>query len=181
MAFCDNSPEDLYGEKGTGRFLEIIRPVFPLSIFMARLARVVAVDTPHYVTQRGNARQYILETHADRLVYLDLLRQNCRLQRLSLLGYCLRSNHVHLIAVPERDDSLRLALKHSHGRYAAYFNARCASYGHVWQGRYYSCPLDPPHLWAALRYSELKPCPDTRPIIGRMRSRSVTALVRTSS
>jgi hypothetical protein len=67
-------------------FFENIRPVFPLSFFMARLARVVALDTPHHVTQRGNARQYILETDADRLVYLDLLRRNCRLQRLSLLG-----------------------------------------------------------------------------------------------
>jgi len=82
---------------------------------MARLARVVAVDTPHHITQRGNARQYVLETDADRLVYLDLLRRNCRLEHLSLLGYCLMSNHVHLIAVPERDDSLRLALKHTHG------------------------------------------------------------------
>ena len=124
---------------------------------MARLARVVALDTPHHVTQRGNARQYILETDTDRLVYLDLLRKQCRLHRLSLLGYCLMSNHVHLIAVPERDDSLRLALKHTHGRYAAYFNARLASSGHVWQGRYYSCPLDLPHLWAALRYAELNP------------------------
>ena len=67
------------------------------------------------------------------------------------------SNYVHLIAVPQRDDSLRLALKHTHGQYAAYFNARCASSGRVWQGRYYSCPLDPPHLWAALRYTELNP------------------------
>src|ERR1039457_7033908 len=29
--------------------------------------------------------------------------------------------------------------------------------GHVWQGRYYSCPLDQPHCWAALRYTELNP------------------------
>jgi putative transposase len=27
----------------------------------------------------------------------------------------------------------------------------------VWQGRYYSCPLDEPHFWAALRYTELNP------------------------
>ena len=67
------------------------------------------------------------------------------------------SNHVHLIVVPARHDSLRLALKHTHGRYAAYFNARFASSGHVWQGRFYSCPLDLPHLWAALRYTELNP------------------------
>ena len=31
------------------------------------------------------------------------------------------------------------------------------STGHVWQGRYYSCPLDQPHLWEALRYTELSP------------------------
>jgi putative transposase len=29
--------------------------------------------------------------------------------------------------------------------------------GHVWQGRYYSCPLDQAHLWEALRYTELNP------------------------
>jgi putative transposase len=67
------------------------------------------------------------------------------------------SNHVHLIVVPRRSDSIALALKHTHGRYAAYFNARHLSSGHVWQGRYYSCPLDPAHLWAAMRYTELNP------------------------
>ena len=67
------------------------------------------------------------------------------------------SNHVHLIVVPRHPQSLALTLKHTHGRYAAYFNARHVSSGHVWQGRYYFCPLDPPHFWAALRYTELNP------------------------
>jgi hypothetical protein len=31
------------------------------------------------------------------------------------------------------------------------------SSGHVWQGPYYSCPLDETHLWEALRYVELNP------------------------
>jgi putative transposase len=124
---------------------------------MARLARVVATGVPHHVTQRGNARQFVFESDCDHLVYLDLLRQQCRRCNLALLGYCLMSNHVHLIVIPARADSLRLALQHAHGRYAAYRNARHASSGHVWQGRFYSCPLDPPHLWAALRYTELNP------------------------
>ena len=124
---------------------------------MARLARVLSADTPYHVTQRGNARQPVFESDADRLVYLDLLRANCRIHALSVIGYCLMSNHVHLIVLPRRPESLPLALKHTHGRYSAYFNARRASSGHLWQGRYYSCPLDPPHLWAALRYTELNP------------------------
>jgi putative transposase len=124
---------------------------------MARLARVVAIEAPHHITQRGNARQTVFEGDPDRLVYLDLLCQYCRLDRLKLLGYCLMSNHIHLIAIPARPESMPLALKHTHERYAGYFNARHASSGHVWQGRYYSCPLDREHLWTALRYAELNP------------------------
>jgi REP element-mobilizing transposase RayT len=40
---------------------------------MARLARVVAAAVPHHVTQRGNARRFILDSDADRKVYRDLL------------------------------------------------------------------------------------------------------------
>jgi putative transposase len=43
---------------------------------MTRLARVVAVGVPHHITQRGNARRFILKDESDRKVYLDLLR-NC--------------------------------------------------------------------------------------------------------
>jgi REP element-mobilizing transposase RayT len=42
----------------------------------------------------------ILADDADRIAYLELLRQYSELYRLSLLGYCLMSNHVHLIVVP---------------------------------------------------------------------------------
>jgi putative transposase len=124
---------------------------------MARLARVTALHTPHHITQRGNGRCCVFETDADRLVYLRLLQHNTEVHGVSLAGYCLMANHVHLIAIPKHPDSLALAMKNTHGRYAAYYNARHSSSGHLWQGRYYSCPLDPPHLWAALRYTELNP------------------------
>jgi putative transposase len=124
---------------------------------MARFARVVVVDVPHHVTQRGNARQVILTNAAERVAYLELLRQYSELHRLSLLGYCLMSNHVHLIVIPRTAEALAQTLKHTHGRYASYWNAQNSSSGHVWQGRFYSCPLDETHLWRALRYVELNP------------------------
>ena len=99
----------------------------------------------------------VFETDNDRLVYLGLLQQHAKSRRLAILGYCLMPNHVHLIVVPEREDSLRTAMRNAHGRYAAYLNARQATSGHVWQGRYYSCPLGEDHLWAALRYTERNP------------------------
>lgn len=124
---------------------------------MARFPRVVVVDVPHHVTQRGNARQVILASDADRLTYLALLREYAALYGLSMLGYCLMSNHVHLIAVPHSETALSHSLKQAHGRYAAYWNGQRSSTGHVWQGRFYSCPLDEKHLWEALRYVELNP------------------------
>ena len=124
---------------------------------MARLPRVVVIGVAHHVTQRGNARQVILASDADRVAYLELLRQYSELYHLSLLGYCLMSNHVHLIVVPCTTAALSQTLKHTHGRYASYWNTRQSSSGHVWQGRFYSCPLDDSHLWAGLRYVELNP------------------------
>jgi len=124
---------------------------------MGRLARVVAADVPHHLTQRGNGRRFVLDCDTDRSVYLKLLRENLVLYKVSLIGYCLMSNHIHLIAVPHTADGLAQALKHTHGRYASYWNVAHQSCGHVWQGRYYSCPLDESHLWEALRYTELNP------------------------
>jgi putative transposase len=124
---------------------------------MARLARVIGLDLPHHVTQRGNQRRFILDNDTHRSIYLDLLAQSLALHGVALIGYCLMSNHVHLVLVPRKPESLGLALKHSHGRFASYWNAVHRSSGHVWQGRYYSCPLDETHLWEALRYTELNP------------------------
>lgn len=124
---------------------------------MPRLARIAVVNVAHHVTQRGNARQLILATDDERHVYLNLLCKYVDLCELSLVGYCLMSNHVHLLVVPHKGDSLARALKQTHGRYASYWNAMHRSSGHVWQGRFYSCPLDESHLWIALRYVELNP------------------------
>jgi len=124
---------------------------------MARFARVVATGVAHHVTQRGNTRRFILDSDTDREVYLGLLRENLAQHGASLIGHCLMSNHVHLAVIPRQPDALALTLKHTHGRYAACWNAKHGSSGHVWQGRFYSCPLDRPHLWEALRYVELNP------------------------
>jgi REP-associated tyrosine transposase len=78
------------------------------------MPRVVIVDVPHHVTQRGNARQVILASDADRIIYLELLREYSQLYALSLLGYCLMSNHIHLIVVPRRPEALSHSLRQAY-------------------------------------------------------------------
>jgi putative transposase len=99
----------------------------------------------------------VFYSRRDRLVHLQLLKENCARTRLRVLAYCLMPNHIHLVAVPEEEDSLAVALRQTHGRYAQYFNARKARCGHLWQNRFYSCPLGPTHLWRAIRYVEMNP------------------------
>ncbi len=68
------------------------------------------------------------------------------------------TNHIHAVVIPERADSLAILFRRVHGRYAQYVNTRRGRSGHLWQGRYYSCPLDGAHLATALRYVEENPC-----------------------
>ena len=67
---------------------------------MSRQARVVAVDVPHHITHRGNNRQDVFLTDDDRRFYLAILREKSQLFGLSILGFCLMTNHVHVVGVP---------------------------------------------------------------------------------
>ena len=124
---------------------------------MARIARISAVGIPYHVTQRGNGRQNVFQSGTDYRLYLDLLRANCSKFRLELRAFCLMPNHVHLVAVPMRPDSMARTLGRTHADYARHFNLKNRACGHVWQARFYSCPLDDAHLWRAIAYVERNP------------------------
>ena len=113
---------------------------------------MVAVGVAHHVTQRGVGRQTVFYTQRDRKVYLGLLAEQSRLAGVRVLAYCLMSNHIHLVVVPDEEGAMALCLQRVHGRYAQYLNARRRRSGHLWQNRYFSCPLDERRLWTALRY-----------------------------
>ena len=76
---------------------------------MPRVERIVVPGVPHHVTQRGNNRQEVFFVDDDRRFYLDLLAGQAQRFGLDVLGYCLMSNHIHLIAVPQPEESLAKA------------------------------------------------------------------------
>ena len=121
---------------------------------MARAARVVVEGVPHHITQQGNNRQQVFLSSEDRRFYLNLLRAKCIEHGVAILGCCLMSNHVHLIAIPERPNSFALGIGQTDGLYAQWFNRRYRRVGHLWQARFKSCALGRTHLIAALAYME---------------------------
>ena len=56
--------------------------------------------------------------------------------------------------MPDRADSLAVLFRRVHGAYAQAVNAGLGRSGHLWQNRFYACPLSERHLWVALRYVE---------------------------
>ena len=124
---------------------------------MPRTARIVFEDVPHHVIQRGNNRQDVFFVPDDYRVYLDILKKQSEKYGLSVLGYCLMTNHIHVIAVPKKGDSLAKAVGRAGFIYTQYINRFHKRSGHLWQNRFFSCALDDEHLWTALAYIERNP------------------------
>ena len=124
---------------------------------MPRRNRIVLPGVPYHITQRGGDRCEVFSSVQDRTTYLRLLRENLADAEVAILGFCLTTNHVHLVALPRREESLALLLRRVHGRYAQYFNTRAGRTGHLWQNRFFACALDQEHLWHALAYVDRNP------------------------
>ena len=124
---------------------------------MPRLSRTVFAGVPHHITQRGNRREDIFFTDEDRQAYLMWLKEYSEQHDVEILAYCLMTNHIHLVAIPANENGLQRMLKPLHMRYAQRINRAQGWKGHLWQGRFFSSPLDESYLWAAVRYVERNP------------------------
>jgi len=124
---------------------------------MARFARLVVPGYPHHITQRGVRSVDIFADDEDRFAYLEIMKEESLRFGVSFVAWCLMTNHVHLIAIPEVDDSLARAIGEAHRRYTRRKNFAEGVRGYLFQGRFGSCVLDQHHLLAAGRYVERNP------------------------
>jgi putative transposase len=111
----------------------------------------------HHVNTRRNVDQLLFVDDADRLQFLAKLEQTVFRNRWLCHGFCLMSNHYHLlIETPEHNLGAGMLLLN--GMYARYFNWRQETVGHVFQGPYHDEPVrDDGHLLETCRYIVLNP------------------------
>ena len=124
---------------------------------MSRLARVVVPGIPHHIIQRGNRRQNTFFKRTDYLEYIQLMSEWCGKCDVEIWAYCLMSNHVHMIAVPDDTRGMVIGIGEAHRRYTRMINFRKSWRGHLWQGRFLSYPMDEKYLLTAVRYIERNP------------------------
>jgi putative transposase len=121
------------------------------------MPRIVIVGWPHHVTQRGNHRRKVFYEESDYKRYIELLSKHFDCYGLSMPGFAIMPNHVHEILVPSTQDSLAKGVGCLHHDYAQWQHWRRDLTGHLWQGRFFSSPMDDDYFWRAMRYVELNP------------------------
>jgi putative transposase len=124
---------------------------------MARISRIVVPHYPHHVTQRGVRSISVFHADDDRRRYLEFLAKEIDRFGVNILAWCLMTNHVHFIAVPQHETSLARAFGEAHRRYTRMKNFEEGVRGYLFQGRFSSVVLDERRLMAAARYVELNP------------------------
>ena len=104
---------------------------------MARIARAVVSGVAHHLTQRGNYRRAVFEMDADRKRYLEWLEHYAERYDTLFGGYCLMRNHLHLVAVPRKKDSLARTFSQVHMHYSQYFNRKHGET--IWVEQFQKC------------------------------------------
>ena len=125
---------------------------------MPRIARVCAEGYPHHITQRGNNKEKVFFDDEDKRFYLDVLRRYKDKYKIKILAYCLMGNHVHVLAMPEKETSLARGIGGTNLLYTQYINRKYNRSGRLWQNRFFSSVVEKePYLWAVMRYIEQNP------------------------
>jgi len=124
---------------------------------MPRMSRLIVPGFPHHLTQRGVRSMDIFPDDDARLAYLRFLSEEAGRSGVQFLSWCLMTNHVHFIAIPNESHSLSRAFGEAHRRYTRMRNFHEGVRGYLFQGRFGSCVLDERHLVAAARYVERNP------------------------
>ncbi len=79
-----------------------------------------------------------------------------RAHGVTVLSYCLTSNHVHILLEAGGKGSISRFMQDLAGTFALHYNRRKGRSGGYWEGRYHATMIDSgPYLWACLLYIDL--------------------------
>ena len=133
---------------------------------MPRKSRETSGTGIYHVMMRGTNRQVIFEDSEDYLRFLSILSNMVYPvdelgiplpQRCHFYAYCLMTNHVHLL-IREADEKLSPVIHRIATAYAHYYNNKYTRFGHLFQDRFKSEPVnDLGYFFTLLRYIHQNP------------------------
>ena len=124
---------------------------------MARPLRVEYEGAVYHVMARGQERGAIFRDDADRIRFLEDLEGVVRDQRWVIHGYCLMTNHYHLL-VETPLANLSVGMHLLNGRYSQAYNLGHARKGHLFEDRFKAIVVEKEsYLLELCRYVVLNP------------------------
>jgi putative transposase len=116
-------------------------------------------NCPRHVVQRGHNRQVVFAEEADFLYDLGTLEEYGGEYGVKVYGFCLMTNHVHLILQPgDAIAGMGQLMKRLAGRQTRFVNRQESRTGTLWESRYRSSPIETEsYLLACCRYVQLNP------------------------
>lgn len=123
---------------------------------MPRANRYILPGHVCHLTHRCHNRAFLLRFARDKKAYRERLRTAVRRTGVSLLNYCITSNHVHLLIESEDPELVSKLMQSVEGEFAEYYNRRKKRSGAFWQGRYWCTMVDNNrYLWDCMQYIDL--------------------------
>ena len=124
---------------------------------MVRPLRIEFPNALYHITSHGDRREDIYDDDTDRGRFLEVLGRVVNDYNWFCHGYCLMSNHYHLI-IETPDGNLSKGMRQLNGVYTQASNRRHGRSGHVFQGRYKAILVDKHgYLLELSRYVVLNP------------------------
>lgn len=124
---------------------------------MARQAREKSQTGIYHIMWRGANRQEIFHDDQDRIRFLDYLDKYKEKAELSVYGWCLMNNHVHLL-LKEGSEPISNTMHRIGVCYVGYYNWKYKTTGSLFQNRFKSeCVESYPYLMTVIRYIHQNP------------------------
>lgn len=123
---------------------------------MARPQRYLIPGYIYHLTHRCHDRAFLLRFARDCKVYREWLRDGAARYKVSILGYGITSNHVHLVVCSRILGGISKLMQLVESCVAQQYNSRKGRKGAFWEDRYHCTIVDSGrYLWNCLQYVDL--------------------------
>ena len=120
--------------------------------------RILLPAAIYHVTARGNNHQVVFRAPEDYDQFLRVLLYVKERQPFRLYGYCLMTNHIHLLVQPGEHSLLSAMMQETLSMYARRYNERYGYEGHLWKNRFGSRIItDELYALRVVAYIDLNP------------------------
>lgn len=123
---------------------------------MPRSNRYILPGYVYHLTHRCHDRSFLFNFSKDRKEYRDRLRIAMKEFNVSLMTYCITSNHTHLLVCADAPETISKLMQKLEGEFAEFYNIRKKRSGAFWGGRFHCTMIDSgDYLWNCMKYIDL--------------------------